>query len=216
MPVVKNLQELRIIYEKIKSVIKGRLKEFREIYKEDDPRIFAELSFCILTPQSKAKVCWKAIESLMKSGKLYEGTAEEIMIHLKGVRFYRTKAERIVKARETFRPDGTWKLKSALESFKNDFELRDWFVKNVKGFGYKEASHFLRNIGRGEEFAILDRHILKNLLWLGVIEKIPNSLTKKRYLEIEGRMKKFCEEIEIPMSHLDLLLWFKETGDVFK
>ena len=27
---------------------------------------------------------------------------------------------------------------------------------------YKEASHFLRNIGFGENIAILDRHILKN------------------------------------------------------
>jgi N-glycosylase/DNA lyase len=82
--------------------------------------------------------------------------------------------------------------------------------------GYKEASHFLRNIGMGEDLAILDRHILKNLKILGVISEIPVSLTRNKYLEIEIKMRDFAENVKIPMSHLDLLLWYKETKEIFK
>ncbi len=82
--------------------------------------------------------------------------------------------------------------------------------------GYKEASHFLRNIGLGEDLAILDRHILKNLALLGVIEEVPSSPTKRIYLEIEKKMTAFSGQAGIPMGELDLLLWYKEAGEVFK
>jgi N-glycosylase/DNA lyase len=82
--------------------------------------------------------------------------------------------------------------------------------------GYKEASHFLRNIGFGENLAILDRHILKNLVLLGVIESIPKGIIKNKYLEIEEKMAKLSKKIDVPMSHLDIVLWYKETGEIFK
>ena len=86
----------------------------------------------------------------------------------------------------------------------------------MKGLGYKEASHFLRNIGVGLDLAILDRHIIKNLKRYGVIEEVPKSLTPKKYLEIEEKMKEFARRIDIPMPELDLLFWSMETGEVFK
>lgn len=82
--------------------------------------------------------------------------------------------------------------------------------------GYKEASHFLRNIGLADDLAILDRHILKNLKIFGIIEEIPKSLSKKKYLEIEEKMRNLANEVNIPLSHLDLLFWSKETGEIFK
>jgi N-glycosylase/DNA lyase len=93
---------------------------------------------------------------------------------------------------------------------------RDWLVENIKGIGYKEASHFLRNIGFGENLAILDVHILRNLKKVGVIKELPKSITKKRYLNIENKFKKFSDRIKIPMAHLDLLFWSLETGKIFK
>ena len=94
-------------------------------------------------------------------------------------------------------------------------KAREWLVKNIKGYGYKEASHFLRNIGKGFELAILDRHILKNLVEFNVIDGIP-ALTKKKYYEIEKKMKEFSERIGIPMAYLDFVLWYKQTGRIFK
>ena len=76
-----------------------------------------------------------------------------------------------------------------LDGFENSFAARDWLVNEVKGYGFKEASHFLRNIGLGEDLAILDRHILKNLARVGVIDEVPSSMTEKNYKEIEEKMK---------------------------
>ncbi len=211
------LKELKEIYENIKPTIERRLEGFKNLYESsDDPRIFAEMAFCLLTPQSKAKVCWTAIESLVESEILYAGDSKEILKYLKGVRFSERKAEYILLARERFFDGKTWKLKSFIDSFDDVFDLREWLVENIKGYGYKEASHFLRNIGKGGNLAILDRHILKNLVLFGVIPEVPKSLSRSRYLYIEGKMREFSKEIGIPMDHLDLLLWYKEAGEVFK
>ncbi len=84
------------------------------------------------------------------------------------------------------------------------------------GLGYKEASHFLRNIGWGDELAILDRHILKNLRLLGVISQTPASLSKHKYLQIENSLKDLAGHIRISPARLDLIFWCKETGEIFK
>ncbi|MDI6798743.1 MAG: N-glycosylase/DNA lyase [Candidatus Aenigmarchaeota archaeon] len=176
--------------------------------------MFTELAFCICTPQSKAVTCWKAISSLIKNGLLFKGSAEQIRPFL-NVRFGYKKASYIVEARKFFTEDGKLKIKKKIQEIKNAFELREWLVENVKGFGLKEASHFLRNIGF-EGLAILDRHVLKKLKEYGVIKEIPKSLTKRNYLEIENEMKKFSKRLKIPIEELDLLLWSGETGRIFK
>jgi len=190
------IPELQALYQERKEAIQKRLAEFRQVMQWKDEEVFAELCFCLLTPQSSAKVCWEAF--------------------LRSVRFSDSKAKYIVEARDMFSNDGILQLKSRITSFYNPFELREWLVENVKGLGYKEASHFLRNIGLGEGFAILDRHILRNLNRLGVITEIPVSITKRRYLEIEEKLRRFATETGIPLADLDLLFWSKETGWIFK
>lgn len=114
---------------------------------------------------------------------------------------------------------GGWKgvsIKPILSKFNDVNKLREWLVNNIKGIGYKEASHFLRNIGFGKNIAILDRHILRNLKIFGVIKEIPKSISKAKYMKIEKIMAGFAKEVDIPISHLDLLLWYKETGEIFK
>ncbi|RKX48489.1 MAG: DNA lyase [Thermotoga sp.] len=211
-------REIKELYEMRKSDIERRLKEFKELFENsNDDRIFAELIFCLLTPQSKAKICWKAVENLMEKDLLIHGSYEQVLRELKGVRFKKNKAKYIIEARKTFTRENEIRIKSVISSFSDSKKAREWLVKNVKGMGYKEASHFLRNIGFGEDLAILDRHILKNLRLLRVIEDIPKkTLTKKRYMEIENKMREFSRDIGIPLSHLDLLFWSKETGEIFK
>ena len=89
-------------------------------------------------------------------------------------------------------------------------------VKEVNGFGYKEASHFLRNIGFYEDVAILDRHILRNIVRFGIIKEIPKTINKKTYIEIEDKMKNYCKKHKINFAELDLIFWSNETGEVFK
>jgi len=194
-----------------------RLGEFRRAWEEgDDESVFRELVFCLLTPQSKARSCWAAVESLTCQGLVMEGRPEEIHPLLKGVRFKYRKSQYICLARETFSPDGTLAIKAMISSQGSPAEVRDWLVNNVLGMGYKEASHFLRNIGLGEDLSILDRHILKNLARLKVIDEIPATLSGKAYLRIEDQMRFFARRIGVPLDHLDLVLWYRQAGEIFK
>ena len=96
----------------------------------------------------------------------------------------------------------------------DDYASRDWVVKNIKGLGYKEASHFLRNIGY-ENLAIIDFHIV-DLLERHELCKRPKTLTKAKYLEIESVLNKIARKSNLTLAKLDLYLWYIETGKVLK
>ncbi len=211
-----DLVNLKNSYTPRKGIIRKRLNEFKEVFRGSDKKIFAELCFCICTPQSNAKACDRAISGLVESGELYAGSERRISYYLKGVRFHRNKAGFIVSARKFFSGGNRIRIKEKIREFRDNEKLREWLVKNVTGIGFKEASHFLRNIGLGKNRAILDRHILKNLKNLGVIDEIPKNISGKKYIEIENKMCEFSRKIGIPMDELDLLLWSEETGEVFK
>ena len=214
---MSHLESLKNIYAEIKKNIDTRLKLFKKVWKDgSENNLFIELVFCLLTPQSKAKTCWEAVENLVDKNILFKGSKDQILKEVSVIRFKNNKTAYILQARRQFYKNGESRLKSLLSKLDDVGEKRDWLVENIKGIGYKEASHFLRNIGFGENIAILDRHILKNLKLLNVIPDIPVSLSKKQYLLIEKKMKKFSKKINISLSHLDLLLWYKETGEVFK
>ena len=208
--------EIRRTHNKIRSDIESRLEEFRQAWAAgSDEDVFAELTFCLFTPQSKARSCWAAVECLQTSDLLMNGSQQDIAATITGVRFHNTKAGRVVRAREQFFSGGR-SLRSTIAGFSSPGETREWLVENINGFGYKEASHFLRNLGMGGELAILDRHILRNLVPLGVIGEVPTSISRKNYLEIEQKMAVFSQRIKIPMAHLDLVLWYREAGEIFK
>ena len=209
-----SVQELLELYDPIKEQIEKRLAEFQHIWEAaSDEDLFRELVFCLLTPQSKARVCWRAVQRLERKCLIDSGEPCQVQEELVGVRFNQRKAEYVCLARSMFCHQS---LRTALAGFSSHAAAREWLVENVKGLGYKEASHFLRNIGLGEDLAILDRHILKNLALLGVIAMVPESPTKRLYLEIEKQMTVFSSQAGIPMGQLDLLLWYKEAGEIFK
>lgn len=87
-------------------------------------------------------------------------------------------------------------------------------TENVKGLGYKEASHFLRNIGF-KDLAIIDRHIINYLEKKGLIEK-PKTLTKRRYLECERILSAIADRLGITVAELDLYIWYLMTGKILK
>ncbi len=211
------IEEIRAIYNSKREEIGLRLHEFEKIWKTGTrEEIFAELVFCILTPQSRGISCWAAVENMMKKGVLLAGDASQIVKELNKVRFMYKKSEYIVEARKKLLGDSKVSIKSIINRINDGHEAREWLVQNVKGIGYKEASHFLRNIGFQQNLAILDRHIVKNLKFIGVLKEIPGSISRRRYLDIEKRMMEFSEAVQIPMGHLDLVMWYKETGEIFK
>ncbi len=212
-----NINQLKGSYQEIKQDIEKRLQEFAELWeKGSEDRIFEEMVFCLFTPQSKAKVCWETVKNLRDENRLINAEHKELSDRIKRVRFRNNKARYVIEAREKFIENDEVSLKEKISNFSDPYDAREWLVDNVKGLGYKEASHFLRNIGKGDDLAILDRHILRNMSRLNVIEKVPENLNKKRYLIIEERLREFADHIDIPLQHLDLLLWYRETGEIFK
>jgi len=193
----------------VKNLVDARLREFKKIGNASNNEIFKELCFCILTANFNAE---KSMKIQMKTGDEFLTLPESRLakkLRELGHRFPNGRASYIVDARKY--KDS---IKEIIETFHDENELREWLVKNVKGIGYKEASHFLRNIGY-TDFAIIDFHIIDVLTKYRIIEK-PRMLTKRRYLEIEELLKKIARKSNLNLAELDLYLWYMETGKILK
>jgi len=212
-----SVEELQKLHRSIAREVTARLQSFKRIWEEgSDEDLFAELLFCLLTPQCSPRPCWHAVMALREKGLWLEGSAQEISAELAVARFRHKKAVYIVEARRLFTRNNSLIIRETLQQFSDQHEAREWLVAHVKGMGYKEASHFLRNIGMADSLAILDRHILRNLHAFGVIDAVPGTMSKGRYLEVEQRMQRFAEEVGIPINALDLVLWYREKDEIFK
>ncbi len=204
-----DLAQLRLEFSAKKSAIRSRLAEFAAV---PEAEYFYELVYCLLTPQSSAINAASVVSHLRQADQ--ENRTVELAPLLRQklhyIRFHNTKARRITVVREQM-PMITATIRSTVEAA----QLRDWLVDHVNGFGLKEASHFLRNIGR-RNLAILDRHILRNLVRYRVIRSMPKTLTPRRYLLIEKRFARFADRSGMTMDELDLLFWSRETGQILK
>lgn len=205
----RGVEELRAEMETRREAINARLADFAAVRPED---YFFELVYCLLTPQSSAVNAGKAVARMRARGLCTDCGELAALLHQDDyyIRFHNTKARHILEAQEKFTVTAR-----RIREEKDSALLREWLVENVKGLGWKEASHFLRNIGR-RNLAILDRHILRNLKRHAVIRSLPKALTKKKYLTIETQFARFAETIGITMDELDLLFWSRETGEILK
>ncbi len=192
----------------IEGLVNDRIKEFKEINKKSNDELFKEMCFCILTANFTAE---KTIKIQDQIGECFlTDSKTELAKKLKnlGHRFPNTRAEYIVESA---------KCRDKLEEiaqFHDSKKLREWIVKNVKGLGYKEASHFLRNIGF-DDYAIIDFHIVDILVDHNLIER-PKTLTKRKYLEIENILGNLARKTDLSLAELDLYLWYMETGKILK
>jgi N-glycosylase/DNA lyase len=203
------VEELRGEYGQRRTAIRARLDDFSRVPADE---FFYELTYCLLTPQSSAVNAGRAVDLMKQAGVRH--SAIDPLPYLRSeshyIRFHNTKAGHIVRARAEFPT-----IAHALSNGYSSPELRAWLVRNVRGLGWKESSHFLRNIGH-RNLAILDRHILRNLKVHRVIRAVPATLTRKTYLAIERKFQAFASVIGIPMDELDLLFWSHETGVILK
>ena len=191
--------------------------ELRPVSKTDDERLFEELCFCIFTANTSAEMGLRAIDAVRNL--LASGTAEEMTKKLEGIyRFNNLRPQYIVHTREYLKNNFDFKIKNKIEELKNNpAALREFFANNdgIKGLSYKEASHFLRNIGF-KGYAILDKHILSSMIEFNAADNIKIPLPAKHYPEIEQKLRLFSNEIGIPMDELDLLLWSRRNGKILK
>ena len=217
MPGNDLINELYRDYGTKRAIIERRLAEFRDVRERGDRAIFEELCFCIITAGSSARMGLHTIDVLRDL--LLTGTERELQRRAKAhrVRFSRVRPAYIYYTREYLKNVCGLRLGVLLESLSDPGDRRDFFARNrsIKGLGYKEASHFLRNIGYSG-YAILDKHIVNSLRELGVIDDRLKPTTRSGYLSIEEQFKRFAGDIGIDMDHMDLLLWSRKTGEILK
>ena len=192
----------------ISHIVNNRIKEFKDLNKKSNEELFRELCFCILTANFNAE---KSIKIQDEIGEcFFTDSKEELSKKLRdyGHRYPNARAGYIsesIKCKD--------KLKEVTQ-FHDKESIRDWLVNNIKGLGYKEASHYLRNIGF-DDYAIIDFHIVDILAKYNLIKK-PITITKKKYLEIEDLLRKLAKKTNLTLAELDLYLWYMETGKILK
>ncbi len=197
--------------------IAARLAEFNDIWaRGTDDDIWAEMVFCFFTGGCSAKMGLRSLEAVRHL--LMNGSQPELATALTGVhRYPNARSRYVVASRDHLRDDCGFQLRERLANFDCHFERRDWLAreKGIKGLGYKEASHFLRNVGfRG--YAILDKHVLNCLAELGVIAEPKPPSNRTRYLETEERLRELSDKAGIDFDEMDLVLWSMKTGEILK
>lgn len=212
-------EEIRATHALRKKEIQARLSEFREVWRQGtDERLWEELVFCIFTAGASARMGFTAVNAVRPF--LAQGSRREMTRALRKAGAHRFPVERpgyIVITRDYLREHCNLRLRRELERFRDPIERRDWLAqeKRIKGLGYKESSHFLRNIGlRG--YAILDKHVMSCLHDLQIVETTKPPATRVRYLEVEEKLKRFSHDLKIDFDELDLVLWSIKTGEVLK
>jgi N-glycosylase/DNA lyase len=217
-------ENLPLTIEKIKTAhfvrreeILERLSEFEAVWQNGtDERLWEEMVFCFFTGGCSARMGIRSVEAVKPI--LLSGNHAELAEALRGRhRYPNARAGYIVASRDFLQEHCDLRLRKKLESFTDDFERRDWLVKEkrIKGLGYKEASHYLRNVGF-KGYAILDKHILRSLAELGIIDDPKPPSTRLKYLTVEEKLKNLAEITEIDFDELDLVLWSLKTGEILK
>lgn len=193
----------------IVNLINAKVKEFIENRNKSINDIFKELCFCLLTANFSAEKSLRIEKEIEEEFlTLSENELSEKLRKL-GHRYPKSRAKYIIEARKMI-----FQIEKLLHSSLNERILRDWLVKNIAGLGYKEASHFLRNMGF-MNLAIIDRHIISILSRYKIISK-PRTLTKSRYLKIEKILDEIARKTSLSLGVLDLYLWYMKTGKILK
>jgi N-glycosylase/DNA lyase len=203
------LDQLMLDYNNLRESIKSRLDYFKQVPQD---QYFYEMIYCLCTPMSKAVNALKVQEKLQSLN--YINKEADISSILRNpehyIRFHNQKAKFIQYNKSQFE-----KIYPIINRNSSPIEKRKELVDLIMGFGFKEASHFLRNIGIFG-LAILDRHILKNLVNFQIIPKDYKINSYKNYREIENKFVNFAEKLNMNVEELDLLLWARQTGEILK
>jgi N-glycosylase/DNA lyase len=213
------IDRLRVTHAARRKAIRARLREFQRVWEAgSDAQLWEELVYCIFTAGASARMGLRSVEAvrpLLKAGR--RQTMTRALVAAGAHRFPNARPEYVVTTRAYLQKSFSMRLRERLKSFPDPFERRDWLAQEpqIKGLGYKEASHFLRNVGF-KGYGILDKHIVRSLAELGVIDSPKPPTGRSRYLDIEKQMRQFATAVQIDFDELDLVLWSMKTGEILK
>ena len=161
-----------------------RLEPFSEVWRDDDlcTRIMATLEL----PQFEPR---RADGSLRR------------------YRFPKRKAAIIVEARKWVRSHKP--LEECL-LYWDDPKDRRRILLGCPGLGLKSASWLLRNLGMGDELAVLDVHLVRALQ---DANRIADDIRLPRdYYAVEKAFLDWCHELNAPSAAFDLFIWEWQRG----
>ncbi len=213
------IESLHVAHAARRKEIRARLREFRQVWQTaSDARLWEEMVYCIFTAGASAKMGLRSVEAvrpLLARGRQQAMT--RALVAAGAHRFPNARPAYVVTTRDYLQSSFSMRLRERLNSFRDPFERRDWLATEprIRGLGYKEASHYLRNIGF-KGYSILDKHIVRCLAELGVIDSPKPPANRQRYLESESRMRQFAVATGIDFDELDLVLWSIKTGEILK
>ena len=197
------------------------IKHYKRVFSQREHStedIFYLFVFCVLVPGGKATRTKLAVDELKKID-FYTIDLNTDVIDLNSVisqyiRFPQQKIQRLINLKRIWPLFIEW-LYTAMKYKIPATKIRENIVKNLDGFGYKAASHVLRNLGY-TDLAVIDTHILKYAqYWLPFASKsVQYPGTKKQYLHMEDCFRQWSNSrFKLDPCILDWFIWCKESGN---
>src|SRR3990172_8999234 len=183
-----------------------------------------ELVGCILSSQVRHEMAIAATENLDQAGLLDDiwwsscragGFGSTVFDVLSGhrrdlsqrgcYRFPRTRTSQLTQARDAL---AQVPLGARLANSEAPRRLRQGLVADIPGLGPKQASMFLRNIGRSYDLAILDTHVLR---FMDMQDLLPMEhariATVAGYERAERIVVNYADTLGYPAGYLDWAIW---------
>ncbi len=182
-----------------------------------------ELVACLLGSQVRAESADAAVSRLSSAGLLYDDrwrrrdaafeadVAAELANRRSGLagetsyRFPQMRARQLAQMRVVLRSEP---LTTRLASCRDIRAVRAGLVRDLPGIGPKQASMFLRNVGKSYDVAILDVHVLKYFHRLGLLPEHKLAIsTLKLYEKAEAVASRYAIQCGHPVGFLDWAIW---------
>lgn len=187
-----------------------------------EARLWTELACCVLSSQVPYATAQAAALRLEASGLLLEepispaaleralGDLLRLPFDIDGAarryRFPDSRACQLAATVSEVRRQGGG-LTRLLGGF-DDVEIaRTWFVSHAPGFGLKQASMFLRNVGATYNFAVLDRHLINYMMIIGLTADPTPVRRMAHYRRDEEILRDHAADFGLPVGVLDWAAW---------
>ncbi|MBA7602751.1 putative N-glycosylase/DNA lyase [subsurface metagenome] len=183
--------------------------------EQTDEAFWLELVYSMLTVQVTFRTAQGTFRALVENDLLdinQSPSEEKLTLHLRlaGYRFWRTRARWILENMRFVREKWDGSMLKLVGAFPDDAKLRNCVAENFKGIGMAKTSLFCRNIGRGRNLTIIDRHILSFIEEIITPEVVP--LTQKNYVGYENKLRDIASGLGTDMATLDCALWSEVSG----
>jgi thermostable 8-oxoguanine DNA glycosylase len=169
-----------------------------------------EVAACLLGGHGiPAAVGIAAFERLRQRGVLAGTPTEEELLKLLEETLTvhgRTVRYRFAKQKARYVSEALKRVATGDAPLQTGRALRDWLLQ-LNGIGPKTASWIARNWLRADDVAILDIHILRVGVAIGLFPK--NLTVERHYFALEELFLAFSQRMGVRASELDAVIWFE-------